>query len=144
MIGLAQTLSIEGSKYNIQCSFVASQDAPSLASVNVLNATAALVAHTANQDERPAIFQREGDEIVTRKFERTKGDVMNPDIGLTPTAILRQWPKIQDFSTSSNPKGPADFTKLLPQLQALVPMTTDSNSVSFRDKVVIVTGAASG
>lgn len=77
------------------------------------------------------------------RWERAKGGLLRADSSMTPGAILKKWDDVNDFSQPSYPTGPADFMGLLEEAQKL-PKNDSGESVDFKGKVVLITGAGGG
>ena len=56
---------------------------------------------------------------------------------LTPSAIIKRWNDVEDFSQPSYPTGPANFLELLENAQGLG-LNGQGPEVSFKDKVVVL------
>jgi hypothetical protein len=111
-------------------------------------ATASLavcLAHERNNDATGSVFVVEPCGGISKlRWERAKGIFMNPDTNFTLAALATKWHHVGDFTEKSYPTSAMDFGKLLPQMQAMPPNDPFLQLPSFRGKVVIVTGGASG
>lgn len=113
---------------------------PSLASVVPL---VAVLAHSSNKVETGSMFEVDGDQITKLRWQRAGGILLNPDLSLTPGALLKRWEDVNDFSEPSYPQGPADFAVLLPKAQKMKG-NEQGEPITFTGKVVLITGAGGG
>lgn len=108
----------------------------------VVPLVAALV-HSSNTSETGGIFEVGGGHVAKIRWERSKGALLKPDNTCTPGAILKKWDAVNDFSEPSHPTGVANFMELLEEALKL-PSNPSAEQPSFKDKVVLVTGAGGG
>ncbi|PUU76182.1 hypothetical protein B9Z19DRAFT_1102499 [Tuber borchii] len=155
MVGFSETLAREGAKYNILCNAIA-PIAASRMTETVMPPEAletlkpewvvplvAVLVHESNDEESGSIFEVGGGHIAKLRWERSKGALLKTDSSLTPSALLRKWNDVNDFSTCEHPSGPANFMELL-ELASELGANEQGEAVSFKDKVVVVTGAGAG
>ncbi|KAI5816919.1 hypothetical protein BZA77DRAFT_311332 [Pyronema omphalodes] len=155
MVGFSETLAREGAKYNIICNAIApiaaSRMTQTVMPPEVLEnlkpdwvvPLVAVLTHDSNTTESGGIFEVGGGHIAKLRWERSKGKVFKADDSLTPSAILKGWNAINDFSNPDYPEGPADFMALLENAQKMPP-NEQGEPISYKDKVVLVTGAGAG
>ncbi|KAK6337706.1 bifunctional hydroxyacyl-CoA dehydrogenase/enoyl-CoA hydratase fox2 [Orbilia brochopaga] len=155
LVGLSETLAKEGAKYNILCNAIAPVAAsrmtqtvmPEEVLANLkpdwIVPVVAYLVHESNQHENGGIFEAGAGHVAKLRWERSKGALYKPDSTMTPGAILKKWDQVRDFSSPSYPDGPADFMGLLEQAMALGP-NDQGPAISFKDKVVLVTGGGGG
>jgi len=154
MVGFTETLAKEGGKYGIQANVIAPIAASrmtqtvmppevleSLKPEWVVPLVAALVHE--NNKENGSIFEVGGGHVAKLRWERSSGALLKTDDSMTPSAVLARWNDANDFSNPQYPSGPNDFLGLLDQAKTLGP-NKQGPEVSFKDKVVIVTGAGAG
>ncbi|KAF2455188.1 peroxisomal multifunctional enzyme type 2 [Lineolata rhizophorae] len=155
MVGFTETLAKEGLKYNILCNTVAPIAASRLTETimppEVLQALTpdrivplvACLVHPSNTDETGAIFEVGGGHMAKLRWERAKGALLRADESMTAGAIVKKWADVADFSAPDYPTGAANFLELLEDAQKLPP-NPPSEPLSFKDKVVLITGAGAG
>lgn len=155
MVGFTETLAKEGYKYNIIANVIApiaaSRMTETVMPPQVLAALkpdwvvplVANLVHDSNTKETGAIFEVGAGHMAKLRWERSKGALLKTDSTLTPSAIIRKWNDVEDFSKPSYPTGPANFLELLENAQGMGP-NEQGPEVSFKDKVVLVTGAGAG
>ncbi|KAF3923052.1 hypothetical protein ABW20_dc0104987 [Dactylellina cionopaga] len=155
LVGLSETLAKEGAKYNIICNAIApiaaSRMTQTVMPEEVLEnlkpdwivPVVAYLVHESNQHENGSIFEAGAGHVAKLRWERSKGALYKTDNTMTPGAILKKWDQVKDFSSPSYPDGPADFMDLLEQTRTLGPNDVGPE-ISFKDKVVLVTGAGGG
>ena len=155
MVGFTETLAKEGAKYNIIANAIApiaaSRMTETVMPAEVLKALqpewvvplVSVLAHESNTDESGAIFEVGGGHMAKLRWERSKGALLKTDESLTPSAVLKRWADINDFKDPDHPEGPADFLGLLEEAKALG-KNEQGEPVSFKGKVVLVTGAGAG
>lgn len=154
MVGFTETLAKEGYKYNILCNTIApiaaSRMTETVMPPEILEnlkpdwivPLVAVLVHEKNK-ETGAIFEAGAGHMAKIRWERSKGALLKTDATLTPSAILKRWNDVEDFSTPEYPQGPANFLELLEKAQVLG-SNEQGPEVSFKDKVVLITGAGAG
>jgi multifunctional beta-oxidation protein len=155
MVGFSETLAKEGFKYNIMVNCIspiaASRMTETVMPPDVLQnlkpawvvPLVAVLVHESNQSESGGIYEVGGGHIAKLRWERSNGALFKADESLTPSAILKGLPKINDFTNAEHPDGPADFMTLLENAKNME-TNQQGEPVSFKDKVVLVTGAGAG
>jgi len=155
MVGFTETLAKEGLKYNIIANTIAPIAAsrmtqtvmPEEVLANLkpdwIVPLVALLVHDSNKTETGAIFEVGAGHVAKIRWERAKGALLKTDASLTPSAIIKSWDGIRDFSEPQHPDGPADFMSLLENAKDL-PTNAQGPEISYKDKVVLVTGAGAG
>lgn len=103
----------------------------------------AVLVHPSNKDETGSIFEVGGGHIAKIRWERAKGALLKTGQSLTPSAVLKKWENVNDFSDPSYPSGVADFLSLLEQAQKLSD-NEQGEALNFARKVVLITGAGGG
>lgn len=155
MVGFSETLAKEGYKYNILVNCIAPIAASRMTQTVmppevlenlkpdwVVPLVAVLVSGD-NKEETGGIFEVGAGHVAKLRWERSKGAVLKTDESLTPSAVLKRWATINDFSNPDHPEGPNDFMGLLEEAKKMG-KNEQGPEVSFKDKVVIVTGAGGG
>ncbi|TGZ82576.1 NAD(P)-binding protein [Ascodesmis nigricans] len=155
MVGFTETLAKEGAKYNIVSNVIAPIAAsrmtetvmpPELLAALKPDFVVPLVGYLvsdANKTENGAIFEVGGGHVAKLRWERSSGALLKCDDSLTASAVLARWAEATDFKNPQYPEGPNDFLGLLEQAKNL-PRNAQGPEVSFKDKVVLVTGAGAG
>lgn len=114
-----------------------------LASSPDISTLAVFLANKDNGGTSGSTFTASASNVAKLRWERSKGIFLNPDVNFNATALATKWYDVDDFSEKDYPTSAMDFGKLLPKMQTL-PGNEDVPFASFRGKVVIVTGGASG
>ncbi|KAI5776373.1 hypothetical protein EDC01DRAFT_483062 [Geopyxis carbonaria] len=155
MVGFSETLAKEGAKYNILTNCIApiaaSRMTQTVMPPEVLDnlrpewvvPLVAVLVSDSNDSENGGIFEVGGGHVAKLRWERSKGLLLKADDSLTPSALLKKWDVVSDFTNADYPDGPADFLGLLDEAKKLGP-SEQGEEVSYKDKVVLVTGAGAG
>ena len=53
--------------------------------------------------ESGSIFEASAGHYSKIRWERSKGLLLKPDDSLTPSALLKAWPKVRDFTNADHP-----------------------------------------
>ena len=157
MVGFSETLAREGARYNILVNAIApiaaSRMTQTVMPPDMLDSLkpdwvvplVAVLVHHSNTTESGGIYEVGGGHVAKIRWERSKGHVFKADDSLTPSAIIKGWPRIHDFTAPDYPEGPADFMGLLERAKkASASANEQGEPVSFAGKVVLVTGAGAG
>ena len=151
-VGLTLTLAREGVKH---VSNVIAPIAASRMTATVLPPTAlellkpewvvplvAVLTHSSSR-ENGSIFEVGGGNIAKLRRERSNGLAVNPEEGYSPSAILKGWSELNDFSRPEHPKGPIDF---LAKRKTFKYQASGEGGpeIRFDDKVVLITGGGAG
>lgn len=154
-VGFTETLAKEGLKYNILCNVIApiagSRMTATVMPPDVLEhmkpdwvvPLVAVLTHSSNTKETGSIFEAGGGHVAKLRWERAKGLLLRPDDSLTPSAILKRWPEIVDFSQAEYPTAAASAMDKL-EAAFKLPQNAQGEDLSFKDKVVLVTGGGAG
>lgn len=163
LVGLAETLSKEGLKYNIRANVITPL-ASSRMTENILPAhllkqlgperIAPLVLYLTHESCQVtnSIFELAGGWYGQIRWERSSGQIFNPnEETFTPEALLNQWGSINDFSdkgfkATEHPIQLADYNDLITKARKL-PSKNEQGNVkvqSLQGKVVIITGSGGG
>ena len=102
----------------------------------------AVLVHSSSK-ETGSIFEAGGGHMAKIRWERAKGALLKSDSTLTPSAVLKKWDQVNDFSEPSYPIGPANFMDLLEDGMKL-PSNPTGEEPDFTGKVALVTGAGAG
>ncbi|KAI5854283.1 hypothetical protein BZA05DRAFT_425003 [Tricharina praecox] len=155
MVGFTETLAREGAKYNIICNVIApiaaSRMTETVMPPEVLEnlkpdwvvPLVACLTHESNRTDSGGIYEVGGGHIAKFRWERSKGAIFKADDTLTPSAIIKGWAKINDFTDPDYPEGPNDFMGLLEGAKNMKP-NEQGEPTDFTGKVVLVTGAGGG
>jgi multifunctional beta-oxidation protein len=154
-VGFTETLAKEGLKYNILCNVIAPIAASRMTATvmppDVLEVLkpewviplVAVLVHPSNTRESGSIFEAGGGHIAKLRWERSKGLILRPDNTLTPSAILKRFPEIIDFSQPEYPTGPTDPMAKL-EVGFKLPPNAQGEKFDFTGKVALVTGGGAG
>ena len=154
MVGFTETLAKEGAKYNIKANVIApiaaSRMTETVMPPDVLKAlqpewVVPLVATLVHKDtqENGSIFEVGGGHAAKIRWERSSGALLKADETYTPGAILAKWNEVNNFKNAEYPTGPANFLGLLEESMKMSP-APKAEELSFKDKVVLITGAGAG
>lgn len=154
LVGFTETLAKEGFKYNIFANAIAPLAASRLTetimtkemlerlSPDYIVPLVGYLTHESSK-ETGGIFELGAGFYAKVRWERSAGHVFKTDETFTPSAILKAWNKINDFSNPSYPTGPADFITLAEESTKTGP-APQGEPVNYNGQVVIVTGAGAG
>ena len=109
----------------------------------VVPLVAALV-HKSNTTESGGIFEVGGGHVAKMRWERSSGLLLKADDSYTPSAILKNWDQVVDFSKDAQyPTGPNDFLGLLERSMKMG-ASQQGDKIDFTGKVALVTGGGAG
>ncbi|KAI5841170.1 hypothetical protein DFP73DRAFT_481615 [Morchella snyderi] len=155
MVAFSEVLAKEGAKYNIMTNAIApiaaSRMTETVMPPEVLEnlkpdwvvPLVAVLVHDSNVGESGGIYEVGAGHVAKLRWERSKGALYKTDASLTPSAISRKWGAVNDFADPDHPTGPADFMGLL-EAAGEMPSNEQGEEISFKDRVVLVTGAGAG
>jgi multifunctional beta-oxidation protein len=155
MVGFTETLAKEGAKYNIVCNVIApiaaSRMTETIMPPDMLEnlkpewvvPLVAVLVHKNNTDENGSIFEAGGGHVAKFRWERSSGLLLKADESYTPSAIIKQWNKVNDFSNPQYPSGVNDFVGLLEESMKLGP-SPQGEKIDFTGRVALVTGGGAG
>lgn len=155
MVAFSEVLAKEGAKYNIMTNAIApiaaSRMTETVMPPEVLEnlkpdwvvPLVAVLVHDSNVGESGGIYEVGAGHVAKLRWERSKGALYKTDASLTPSAISRKWDAVNDFTDPDHPTGPADFMGLL-EAAGELSSNEQGEEISFKDKVVLVTGAGAG
>ncbi|KAK4466426.1 hypothetical protein QBC42DRAFT_259532 [Cladorrhinum samala] len=155
MVGFTETLAKEGAKYNIISNVIAPiaasrmtetvmpPDVLALMKPEWVVPLVAVLVHKNNTSESGSIFEVGGGHIAKLRWERSSGLLLKADDSYTPSAIIKKWDKVTDFSKPQYPTGPNDFLTLLEESQKLGP-SEQGEKIDFTGRVALVTGGGAG
>ncbi len=155
MVGFSETLAKEGLKYNIICNAIspvaASRMTQTVMPPDVLELMGpewvvplvAVLVHKSNTSETGSIFEVGGGHIAKLRWERARGQLLKCDDSYTPSAVLKAWDQISDFSQPQYPAGANNFLELLEESIKLG-ANAQGAKVDFSGRVALVTGGGAG
>ena len=154
VVGLTETLAKEGAKYNIHCNVLAPGAAsrltqtvwpPEMMEVMKPDYVVPLVGVLSHSSckESGSIFEAAAGHFSKIRWERSLGFLAKPDDSLTADVVLRNYDKIIDFSNAEHPNNVADSVERLERALDMPPAIR-GDALSFRGRVVLVTGAGAG
>ena len=153
LVGFTETLAKEGAKYNIHSNVLA----PGAASRLTQTVWAADMMELMKPDwvvplvgtlvhesckENGSIFEAAAGHYAKIRWERSKGFVANPE-SLSADLVLKNWQKITNWSGAEHPMQPSEQVRLFEKAKTL-PKDDDAGSISFKNRVVLVTGGGEG
>lgn len=103
----------------------------------------AVLVHSSNKDNTGGIYEVGGGHIAKIRWERSKGLLCKPNASFSEGNIIAGWDKVVDYSEPQYATGPANFLELLESAMELGDNKKEQE-VSFKDKVVVVTGGGAG
>ena len=155
MVGFTETLAKEGAKYNIISNVIAPvaasrmtetimpPDVLALMKPEWVVPLVAVLVHKNNTSESGSIFEVGGGHVAKLRWERSSGLLCKCDESYTPSAVLKKWKQVTDFSKPQYPSGPNDFVSLLEDSLKLGP-NEQGEKVDFTGRVALVTGGGAG
>jgi multifunctional beta-oxidation protein len=155
MVGFTETLAKEGAKYNIISNVIAPvaasrmtetimpPDILALMKPEWVVPLVAVLVHKNNTSESGSIFEVGGGHIAKLRWERSSGLLLKCDGSYTPSAVLKKWDRVTDFSNPQYPSGPNDFLTLLEESQKLG-SSEQGEKIDFTGRVALVTGGGAG
>ncbi|KAM7191062.1 peroxisomal hydratase [Naviculisporaceae sp. PSN 640] len=154
-VGFTETLAKEGLKYNIIANVIAPiaasrmtetimpPDLLALMKPEWVVPLVAVLVHKSNTSETGSIFEVGGGHIAKLRWERSSGQLLKCDESYTPSAVLKKWDQVTDFSKPQYPTGPNDFLTLLEESTKLG-ANEQGEKVDFTGRVALVTGGGAG
>ncbi|KAK1752076.1 peroxisomal hydratase-dehydrogenase [Echria macrotheca] len=155
MVGFTETLAKEGAKYNIISNVIAPvaasrmtetimpPDVLALMKPEWVVPLVAVLVHKNNTSESGSIFEVGGGHIAKLRWERSSGQLLKCDQTYTPSAVLKKWDQVIDFSKPQYPSGPNDFLTLLEESVKMSP-NEQGEKIDFTGRVALVTGGGAG
>jgi multifunctional beta-oxidation protein len=155
MVGFTETLAKEGIKYNILSNVIApiaaSRMTETVMPPDVLELMkpewvvplVAVLVHKNNTTETGSIFEVGGGHIAKLRWERAGGQLLKADDSYTPSAVLKKWDEVIDFSNPQHPTGTNDFLGLLEESMKMGP-SPQGEKIDFTGRVALVTGGGAG
>ncbi|KAK4450016.1 peroxisomal hydratase-dehydrogenase-epimerase [Podospora aff. communis PSN243] len=155
MVGFTETLAKEGAKYNIISNVIAPvaasrmtetimpPDVLALMKPEWVVPLVAVLVHKSNTSESGSIFEVGGGHIAKLRWERSSGQLLKCDDSYTPSAVLKKWDQVVDFSKPQYPSGPNDFLTLLEE-STKMGRNEQGEKVDFTGRVALVTGGGAG
>ena len=155
MVGFTETLAKEGAKYNIIANVIAPvaasrmtetimpPDILALMKPEWVVPLVAVLVHKNNTSESGSIFEVGGGHMAKLRWERSSGQLLKCDDSYTPSAVLKKWDQVVDFSKPQYPSGPNDFLTLLEE-STKMGRNEQGEKVDFTGRVALVTGGGAG
>jgi multifunctional beta-oxidation protein len=155
LVGFTETLAKEGVKYNILANVLAPGAAsrltatvwpPDMMEVMKPDWVVPLVGvlcHSSNK-ETGSIFEAAAGHFAKIRWERSKGILLKPDDSMTPSALAKRWDEIRDYSRGAEHASRVSNSMDLLQRAMALPRNEQGPPVSFKGRVVLVTGAGDG
>lgn len=103
----------------------------------------AVLVHKNNKEETGSIFEVGGGHMAKLRWERSSGLLLKADDSYTPSAVIKNWNKVVDFSKPQYPTGPNDFLTLLEDSMKMGP-SEQGEKLDFSGRVALVTGGGAG
>ncbi|ANB12509.1 bifunctional hydroxyacyl-CoA dehydrogenase/enoyl-CoA hydratase FOX2 [Sugiyamaella lignohabitans] len=155
LVGFTETLAKEGAKYNITANAIvpiaASRMTETILPPDVLDKlkpeyVVPVVGYLVHENTKDTwgIYEVGAGAVTKLRWQRAKGALFKGDDSFTPSAVLKKWDEINDFSAGSEfPNGSKDLLAIAESSPKLPP-NAQGEPVEFKDKVVIVTGGGAG
>jgi multifunctional beta-oxidation protein len=148
LLGFIQTIALEGSKYNILASVLATPDngGSENREHGILQSAMTLV-HATNKTETGHLYQVVRRRLRKLRWQEASGSLLNPDLSLSIGSLLNTWQQTNDFSSPRYSPGSGQIIDKVMQavgqtkkLEAVV----KGEEVRFDGQVALVTGAGAG
>lgn len=155
LVGFTETLAKEGAKYNITANVIvplaASRMTETILPPDVLAMLAPeyivpVVGYLVHESvtESNGIYETAAGVVTKVRWERSNGAEFKADETFTPSALLARIDEVQNFDENcDHPTGSKDLMSVVERNADLKP-SQQGPEVSFKDQVVIVTGAGAG
>ncbi|CRK19572.1 hypothetical protein BN1723_014438 [Verticillium longisporum] len=144
-VGYSYTLAKEGLKKNILVNVVMPISTTGSAAPN-FDQSASIVAflvHEKNKKKSGTCFQISDNQVARLRWQRSGGLLLHADDTLTPAVLLKNWKQVTNFDKPDYASGPRDFLDLQKK-GAQLPPNESTDPISFKGRVVLITGAGSG
>lgn len=153
-VGFTETLAKEGAKYNIHTNVIAPVAASRLTATvltpeimellkpEFVVPLVAVLVHSSST-ENGAVFEVGGGHMAKLRWERAKGLLLKTDDTYTPSAILKRWSGVNDFSIPEHADTVADMLAKLKESLKLK-ANEQGPEIRFDGKVALVTGGGAG
>ncbi|BFZ53842.1 bifunctional hydroxyacyl-CoA dehydrogenase/enoyl-CoA hydratase fox2 [Savitreella phatthalungensis] len=156
MVSFSGVLAKEGQKYNILANTIApiaasrmtatvmGEDQLKLVTPDfVVPAVGFLVSD--QTENTGGVYELGGGVISKLRWQRAAGALLKTDKSLTASAILAKWDDVNNFEGADYPEAVTDMDYMSKLEEAKeLPPNKQGPEVSFKDKVVLVTGAGGG
>lgn len=154
LVGFTETIAKEGAKYNITANVIAplaaSRMTETIMPPEVLEqlkpeTVVPVVGYLVNENctENGSIIETAAGAVMKVRWERSGGIFLKTDEeSFLPSSILSHWKQLEDFSKPEYPSSPKDLLTLIEQGNR--DSSISGPEVSFKDQVVVVTGAGAG
>jgi multifunctional beta-oxidation protein len=154
LVGLTETLALEGKKYGILVNVLAPGAASRLTQTvwteDMMQAMrpewvvplVGVLCHT-NCQETGGIYEAAAGHYSKIRWERSRGWIGRVDDSLTADVLLREHSKIMDFTNSEFPRSVADSMAML-EVARTMPPNQPGQPLEFKGRVVLVTGGGDG
>src|SRR5690606_36997710 len=121
LVAFSEVLAKEGAKYNVLTNAIApiaaSRMTETVMPKQILDhlkpdwvvPLVGYLVHDSNTEENGGIFEVGAGHVSKFRWERSRGVLFKTDSTLTPSALLKKWRQIEDFTNPTHPTGPADF-----------------------------------
>lgn len=156
LVGFTESLSKEGAKYNITANVIvplaASRMTETVLPPDILEKLkpeliVPVVGYLVHEDtvETNGIYETAAGVVTKVRWERGAGVQFKPDESFTPRAVLNRFQDVnENFEPAEHPTGPKDLLQDFETTANLPTNEQGDEEVSFKDQVVIVTGAGGG
>jgi multifunctional beta-oxidation protein len=148
LLGFIQTIALEGSKYNILASVLATPDNGGGEDRErcILQSAMTLV-HATNNRETGHLYQVVGRRLRKLRWEEASGSLLNPDRSLSIGSLLDTWQQTNDFSNHKYTPGSGQIIDKV--MQAVghtkkLDAVMKGEEIRFDGQVALVTGAGAG
>lgn len=156
MVAFSGTLAKEGQKYNIIANTIApiaasrmtatvmGEEQLKLVTPDFVVPTVAFLVSD-QTDNTGGVYELGGGFVSKLRWQRAGGALLKTDSSLTPSAILAKWDDVNNFDEATYPESvmDMDYPGVLEAGRSIA-TNKQGEEVSFKDKVVVITGAGGG
>lgn len=156
MVAFSGTLAKEGEKYNILSNTIAPIAASRMTATIMGEEQLALVtpdfvvptvAYLVSEqtENNGGVYELGGGFVSKLRWQRASGALLKTDSSLTASAILAKWNDVNNFEEATYPESmmDMDWPEIL-ESGIKLPPNPQGEAISFKNKVVVVTGAGGG
>ncbi|CCG80937.1 Peroxisomal hydratase-dehydrogenase-epimerase [Taphrina deformans PYCC 5710] len=156
MVAFSGTLAKEGQKYNILANTIApiaasrmtatimGEEQLKLVTPDFVVPTVAFLV-SEQTENTGGVYELGGGFVSKLRWQRAGGALLKTDASLTPSAILAKWDDVNNFDEATYPESvmDMDYPGVL-EAGSKIPSNVQGEDISFKNKVVVITGAGGG